>query len=199
MKTPRPARPAALVPATALVRLALAAPSATARPHRSPSGPGTPAGPGSLPTVTARAETATLYDDEAGGNADADDPAIWRDPADPERNSVVTTAKEGGLRVYDLDARLVRSVSAPPAPGPDDAPGRFNNVDPVHGARASSGRADYAVTTDRATTGCGSTASTGGAQPAHRCHRPRGTHGVLHRPGTGQRAAHRVRAGRLDP
>ena len=37
----------------------------------------------------------------AGGNADADDPAIWRNPADPDRSLVVATAKEGGLRVYD--------------------------------------------------------------------------------------------------
>ena len=40
-----------------------------------------PAGrPPTLPAVTPRAETATLYDDEEGGNANADDPAIWRDP-----------------------------------------------------------------------------------------------------------------------
>lgn len=138
MNRPRPARLAAFALATALVALTAAAP-ATARPH----------GSGSLPTVTPRAETSTLYDDETGGNANADDPAIWRDPADPDRSLVVATAKEGGLRVYDLKARQVQSVPAPPAPGPDDAPGRFNNVDLVHGLRTSSGRADYAVTTDR--------------------------------------------------
>lgn len=102
-----------------------------------------------LPAVQARSETATLYDDEAGGNADADDPAIWRNPADPDRSLVVATAKEGGLRVYDLDAQLVQSVPAPPGPGPDDAPGRFNNVDLVHGVKLTTGRADLAVTTDR--------------------------------------------------
>jgi 3-phytase len=102
-----------------------------------------------LPEITPRAETAALFDDEAGGNADADDPAIWRNDADPGRSLVIVTAKEGGLRVYDLDAREVQSVPAPPAPGPDDAPGRFNNVDLVDGLRLSSGRADVAVTTDR--------------------------------------------------
>ncbi|MFI8192329.1 phytase [Streptomyces sp. NPDC085946] len=102
-----------------------------------------------LPTVVPRAETATLYDDEAGGNADADDPAIWRNAADPARSLVVATAKEGGLRVYDLDARLVQSIAAPPGPDADDAPGRFNNVDLVGGLRLSTGRADVAVTTDR--------------------------------------------------
>ncbi|MEV6397195.1 phytase [Streptomyces sp. NPDC051907] len=104
---------------------------------------------GRLPAVTPKAEAPTLYDDEAGGNANADDPAIWRNTADPGRSLVVATAKEGGLRVYDLDARPVQSIPAPPGPGPDDAPGRFNNVDLVHGLRLGSGRADVAVTTDR--------------------------------------------------
>ncbi|WP_282793580.1 phytase [Streptomyces sp. CC224B] len=106
-------------------------------------------GADALPEVTPRAETPTLYDDEAGGNADADDPAIWRNAADPGRSLVIATAKEGGLRVYDLDARQVQAVPAPPATGPDDAPGRFNNVDLLQGVRLSTGRADLAVTTDR--------------------------------------------------
>ncbi|MFZ4265447.1 phytase [Streptomyces arboris] len=102
-----------------------------------------------LPTVTPRAETQVLHDDEAGGNADADDPAIWRNTAAPGRSLVIATAKEGGLRVYDLKARTLQSLSAPPAAGPDDAPGRFNNVDLVHGLRLSSVRADLAVVSDR--------------------------------------------------
>ncbi|MFF8271765.1 phytase [Streptomyces sp. NPDC016562] len=102
-----------------------------------------------LPTVTPRAETPALHDDDEGGNADADDPAIWRNAAAPDRSLVVATAKKGGLRVYDLDAKLVQSIAAPPAAGEDDAPGRFNNVDLVHGLRLSSGKADLAVTSDR--------------------------------------------------
>ncbi|QES33221.1 hydrolase [Streptomyces venezuelae] len=102
-----------------------------------------------LPGVTPRAETPVLHDDDAGGNADADDPAIWRDTADPARSLVIATAKEGGLRAYDLDARPVQSVAAPPADSPDDAPGRFNNVDLVRGLKLSSGSADLAVTSDR--------------------------------------------------
>ncbi|MFF5425599.1 MULTISPECIES: phytase [unclassified Streptomyces] len=102
-----------------------------------------------LPAVTPRAETPVLHDDDEGGNADADDPAIWRNASAPDRSLVVATAKEGGLRVYDLDARLVQSIAAPPAAGEDDAPGRFNNVDLVHGLKLSSGRADLAVTSDR--------------------------------------------------
>ncbi|MFD8621537.1 phytase [Streptomyces sp. NPDC059513] len=102
-----------------------------------------------LPAVTPRAETQVLHDDEAGGNADADDPAIWRNTAAPGRSLVIATAKEGGLRVYDLKARTLQSLPAPPAAGPDDAPGRFNNVDLVHGLRLSSVRADLAVVSDR--------------------------------------------------
>lgn len=131
----------ALAVCAALATLVAAAPAPAAAPQD---------GPRPLPAVTPRAETATLYDDEQGGNANADDPAIWRDPADPDRSLVIATAKEGGLRVYDLDARLVQSVAAPTAPGPDDAPGRFNNVDLAHGVRLSPGRAaDLAITTDR--------------------------------------------------
>ncbi|MEE1789609.1 phytase [Streptomyces sp. BE308] len=141
MTTFRPARPAAaaaLAVCTALATLTAALP---ARAHSGATG--------SLPAVTPRAETPALYDDEAGGNANADDPAIWRNAADPGRSLVIATAKEGGLRVYGLDARPVQSVPAPAAPGPEDAPGRFNNVDLVHGLRLGSGRTDLAVTTDR--------------------------------------------------
>jgi 3-phytase len=102
-----------------------------------------------LPAVLPRVETPALFDDEEGGNSDADDPAIWRNAAQPDASLVVATAKEGGLRVYDLDARLVQSISAPAGPGPEDAPGRFNNVDLVQGMKLSTGRADLAVTTDR--------------------------------------------------
>jgi 3-phytase len=102
-----------------------------------------------LAAVQPRAETATLYDDEAGGNANADDPAIWRNAADPDRSLVVATAKEGGLRVYDLDARQVQSIAAPAPATADDAPGRFNNVDLLQGVRLGAGRADLAVVSDR--------------------------------------------------
>ncbi|MFH8658518.1 phytase [Streptomyces afghaniensis] len=136
MRTHRtPRRTAALVLGTAL--LALLTP---ARAGADDEG---------LPTVTPAGETPALYDDEAGGNSDADDPAIWRNAADPGRSLVIATAKEGGLRVYDLDARLVQSLPAPRPPAEDDAPGRYNNVDLVTGLRTSTGRADVAVVSDR--------------------------------------------------
>lgn len=139
MATSRSARTARCLLATALAALAV-----TAVP--SPAG-ATPSA--TLPAVAPKAETPALHDDAAGGNADADDPAIWRDSADPGRSLVIATAKQGGLRVYDLDAHEVQSLPAPAAPGPGHAPGRFNNVDLISGLRLSTGRADLAVTSDR--------------------------------------------------
>ncbi|MFD4792113.1 phytase [Streptomyces anulatus] len=142
-RTTRPTAATTLAVCAALAALVAAAPAPAAPAARQD-------GPRTLPAVTPRAETATLYDDEEGGNANADDPAIWRNNADPDHSLVIATAKEGGLRVYDLDARLVQSLPAPAAPGPEHAPGRFNNVDLVQGLRLSpGGTADLAVTSDR--------------------------------------------------
>ncbi|NEE44710.1 phytase, partial [Streptomyces sp. SID8455] len=141
-------RALALTVTSALATATLAAPAhahANANSHANAHGRAV----SDLPAVTPRAETQVLHDDEAGGNADADDPAIWRNTAAPGRSLVIATAKEGGLRVYDLRARTLQSLSAPPAAGPDDAPGRFNNVDLVHGLRLASVRADLAVVSDR--------------------------------------------------
>ncbi|WP_246614932.1 phytase [Paractinoplanes bogorensis] len=90
--------------------------------------------------ITAAVETPALFDDEAGGDADADDPAIWVNRADRARSRVIGTAKNGGLRVYDLAGREVQSILPP-------AGGRFNNVDLVTGFGRQ--RRDYAVVTDR--------------------------------------------------
>lgn len=68
------------------------------------------------PVVTAAGETdavATLAADAA------DDPAIWRDAADPARTLIVGTDKQAGLNVYGLDGRLRDFADA----------GRVNNVD----------------------------------------------------------------------
>ncbi|MEU2060085.1 phytase [Streptomyces sp. NPDC013455] len=108
-----------------------------------------PAQASGIDTVLPAAETAPLFDDEAGGNANADDPAIWRNAADPGRSLVIATAKQGGLRVYGLDARQVQSIPAPAGPSADDKPGRFNNVDLVQGLRLGGARADVAVVSDR--------------------------------------------------
>lgn len=49
----------------------------------------------------------------------ADDPAIWRNPADPSKSLIIGTDKEWGLHAYDLTGALVASVQA----------GKVNNVD----------------------------------------------------------------------
>ena len=49
----------------------------------------------------------------------ADDPAVWRNPADPAKSLIVGTDKEWGLHVYDLSGALLASAQA----------GLVNNVD----------------------------------------------------------------------
>jgi 3-phytase len=68
------------------------------------------------PIVTASGETEAV----ATANADAaDDPAIWRNPADPAASLIVGTDKKAGLYVYDLSGRQRDFANA----------GRVNNVD----------------------------------------------------------------------
>jgi 3-phytase len=75
-----------------------------------------------LAQVTATYETASNFDDSAGGDADADDPAIWTHPTRPGDSIVVGTLKNGGLTVFDLRGRELQHIATPPG-------GRFNNVD----------------------------------------------------------------------
>ncbi|MFJ7589312.1 phytase [Streptomyces sp. NPDC097617] len=138
-----PSRRTPTVAAAAMVVLGVIAVPAHAQGDRDAS-----ASP-SLPRVSASVETPSLFDDEAGGNANADDPAIWRNAKDPDRSLVIATAKEGGLRVYDLDGRQVQSLPAPASPREGDMPGRFNNVDLITGLRFPDGRHDVAVVSDR--------------------------------------------------
>ncbi|AHE54615.1 hypothetical protein NX02_14655 [Sphingomonas sanxanigenens DSM 19645 = NX02] len=66
--------------------------------------------------VTARGETDVV----GTANADAaDDPAIWRDPADPAKSLIVATDKKAGLYVYGLDGKTRSFIKT----------GRVNNVD----------------------------------------------------------------------
>ena len=67
-------------------------------------------------SVTARGET----DAVGTANADAaDDPAIWRNAADPAASLIVGTDKKAGLYVYGLDGKARSFLDA----------GRVNNVD----------------------------------------------------------------------
>jgi 3-phytase len=68
--------------------------------------------------VTASGETTAV----ATANADAaDDPAIWRNAADPAASLIIGTDKKAGLYVYGLDGRVRDFNNA----------GRVNNVDVV--------------------------------------------------------------------
>ncbi|WP_432557580.1 phytase [Granulicoccus sp. GXG6511] len=96
-------------------------------------------------TVTARVQTPTLYDSEEGGNASGDDPAIWVHPTDSHDSLVLATAKEGGLRVYDLSGREVQALAADAFPND----GRYNNVDIAYGIQLGDRTVDLAVASDR--------------------------------------------------
>lgn len=102
-----------------------------------------------LVTVRATVETPATFDDEAGGGADTDDPAIWINRTNRGASRVLATMKNAGLRVYDLAGRKVQAIPAPHAPGPGDEPGRFNNVDILRDVRLGGRTVDLAVTTDR--------------------------------------------------
>lgn len=107
------------------------------------------AGLQSLAKVRAVAETAPNWDDEAGGDANADDPAIWVHPSRPARSVVLGALKNGGLTAVDLTGRELQHIATPPAPAPDTEAGRFNNVDLVTGTVVGGKRRDLAVVTDR--------------------------------------------------
>ena len=67
-------------------------------------------------SVQARGETEAV----GTANADAaDDPAIWRNPANPAASLIVGTDKKAGLHVYDLTGKDRFFIDA----------GRVNNVD----------------------------------------------------------------------
>ena len=131
--------------AAAACALLIAAPAAAmAAPSDRPQ-PSTPR----FATVTTDNETPTLYDDDEGGNASGDDPAIWVHPGDTDASLVIVTAKEGGLRVYDLADDELQSLPATVAPRADGAVGRYNNVDIAYGIEFGGERVDVAVVSDR--------------------------------------------------
>jgi 3-phytase len=111
-----------------------------AQPHRPPAGPA---------VVITDNETPVLYDDDQGGNASGDDPAIWVHPNDSTKSIVIATAKEGGLRVYDLADEEIQSIPATPAPRADGVDGRYNNVDIAYGLELGGLTVDVAVVSDR--------------------------------------------------
>jgi len=99
-----------------------------------------------IPTITPVLETPAetrfpdpLVDVEG---PDPDDPAIWLNPNDPDDSVVVTSHKEGGLRVYDLAGNELQSIE----------PGgiRYNNVDVLYNVKVGGQFKDLFVAADRA-------------------------------------------------
>lgn len=79
--------------------------------------------------VTASGETAPV----GTGKADAaDDPAIWIDPANPNRALIVATDKKAGVHLYDLTGRDIAFVKS----------GLVNNVDVAGNLIVASDRND---------------------------------------------------------
>jgi 3-phytase len=74
-----------------------------------------------VPTTPAASVQARGETDAVGtANADAaDDPAIWRNPADPSASLIVGTDKKAGLHIYDLTGKDRFFIDA----------GQVNNVD----------------------------------------------------------------------
>ncbi|MFC0624012.1 phytase [Kribbella deserti] len=129
--------------------LALASCAAVVLVAAAPPATSAGTGAGTIASIEAVTETPAQFDDDAGGNADADDPAIWRNNANPGQSLVITTAKEGGLKVYNLSGVQVQALPVPPAPAPGLETGRFNNVDLISGVQFPDGKADVAVVSDR--------------------------------------------------
>lgn len=78
--------------------------------------PSGPVPPDATLVVTAKGETAPV---QTGDDDAADDPAIWRNAADPAASLIVGTDKKAGLYVYGLDGAIRDFLDA----------GRVNNVD----------------------------------------------------------------------
>ncbi len=100
-----------------------------------------------IPFVTPTLETPSeiRYDEPSDPDvvegSDSDDPAIYVHPDDIEASLVITTLKNGGLAVYDLDGQEIQKIY------PDDI--RYNNVDLVYGFNLDGEIIDLAVVSDR--------------------------------------------------
>ena len=69
----------------------------------------------------------------------ADDPAIWRNPADPAGARILGTNKKQGLLVYDLSGKQLQVLEV----------GRLNNVDVRQDVNVGGRKLDLAVATQR--------------------------------------------------
>lgn len=105
-----------------------------------------------ISTIIPVTETPNEFGDAENPNLDnapdADDPAIYVHPDNPEQSFVITTFKNGGLRVYDLAGEEIQRIT------PENI--RYNNVDIAYGVEYQSQVAgetatvDLAIASDRA-------------------------------------------------
>jgi 3-phytase len=99
----------------------------------------------SLPVILPVTETPPVVDSEERPNGerfgDADDPAIWVHPTNPEQSLVIGSLKEGGLEVYSLSGAVVQSLE------PEGV--RYNNVDLIYNFSLAENSVDIAVASDR--------------------------------------------------
>ncbi|MCC6982938.1 MAG: phytase [Bauldia sp.] len=90
-------------------------------------------------------ETPNLPDNDY--DSDADDPAFWVHPTDLARTLVIASAKNGGIRVYDLQGNTIQTLDPQST---DSGEGRINNIDVAYGfALADGSTIDVAVASDR--------------------------------------------------
>ena len=100
-----------------------------------------------VPTATPILETRpALLDDDSlpfSQRADADDPAIYVNGTDSSKSLVLTSVKNGGLRIYDLAGNLLQTIN------PSNPDIRYNNVDLQYGFTLGGEKVDIAVASDR--------------------------------------------------
>ncbi|WP_343733229.1 phytase [Duganella sp.] len=129
---PVPASGTAAIPAGATAAAASAAGAATASGTAARAG-ATAAGGKAI--VMPRGQTEPVA---RTGDA-ADDPAIWRNPADPAGARILGTNKKQGLLVYDLNGKQLQLLEV----------GRLNNVDVRQDVMLGGRKLDVAVATQR--------------------------------------------------
>ncbi|WP_071992851.1 phytase [Aphanizomenon flos-aquae] len=100
-----------------------------------------------VPTATPIVETRpALLDDGSlpfSQRADADDPAIYVNATDSSKSLVLTSVKNGGLRIYDLAGNLLQTIN------PSNPDIRYNNIDLQYGFTLGGQKVDIAVASDR--------------------------------------------------
>lgn len=94
-----------------------------------------------LPTAAPKVETTPALLDDDIQRADADDPAIYVNATNAANSLVITSVKNGGLRVYNLSGELVQTIN----PGKI----RYNNVDLIYGFELDGETVDLAIASDR--------------------------------------------------